>query len=80
MAICVMYFDIKTIKVESKFWKLLSVFEDSDAANVGATGETLFQLVVSELTDEEVPFDNVVGFASDGCNVMMGEHYSVSSR
>lgn len=74
------YFDNNIGNVESKFWKLLPVFENSEAANVGVSGEQLFQLLVNGLTNDAIPFENVVGFASDGCNVMMGAHDSVVSQ
>jgi len=35
---------------------------------------------MSTLSEYEVPMDNIIGFGSDGCNVMMGLHNSVASR
>lgn len=35
---------------------------------------------MSTLSEYEVPMDNIIGFGSDGCNVMMDLHNSVASR
>jgi len=35
---------------------------------------------MSTLSEYEVPMNNLIGFGSDGCNVMMGLHNSVASR
>ncbi|KAK3929597.1 SCAN domain-containing protein 3, partial [Frankliniella fusca] len=61
-------------------WDLVQVFSDDDAegAEVGATAERLFTLVME--TFKNVPTGNIVGFGSDGCSVMMGSHNSVASR
>lgn len=45
-----------------------------------ATGDHLFELIIKSFDDEEVPIENIIGFGSDGCNVMFGEHDSVASR
>lgn len=36
--------------------------------------------MMKSFTDANVPLENIVGFASDGCNTMMGKNNSVSSR
>lgn len=46
----------------------------------GATAEHLFNIVKASFEKHEVPFSNVVGFASDGCNTMMGCNNSVATR
>ncbi|KAK3931743.1 Zinc finger protein 862, partial [Frankliniella fusca] len=40
----------------------------------------LFGLLVQSFNEENVPMDNFVGFASDGCNTMFGTNNSVASR
>ncbi|KAE8743381.1 hypothetical protein FOCC_FOCC011034 [Frankliniella occidentalis] len=64
-------------KIISWFWDLVQVFSDN-GAEVGATAERLYRLVMD--TFVEVPKENIVGFGSDGCRVMMGEHNSMASR
>lgn len=45
-----------------------------------ATEEHLYNLFISSFRDRGIPDDNIIGFASDGCNVMMGARNSVVSR
>ncbi|XP_068204715.1 zinc finger BED domain-containing protein 5-like [Palaemon carinicauda] len=70
------------MKIISRFWELCQVFkpEDFDTANEGATGEKLFNSIISTFKTHNIPMKNVVGFGSEGCNVMMGCNNSVSSR
>lgn len=35
---------------------------------------------MNSLMSYDIPKSNIIGFGSDGCNVMMGENNSVSSR
>lgn len=43
-----------------------------------ADSQTLYNHVVDFFTNHEIPFkSNLIGFASDGANVMMGEHNSL---
>lgn len=63
----------------SKFWNLCQVFElNSDVES--ATAEHLFGLLTKCFEEYEIPFENIIGFASDGANTMMGSKNSVASR
>ena len=42
--------------------------------------ETLFQVFLNVLERDEIPSNNIIGFAADTTNVMFGEHNSVVSR
>ncbi|XP_025411758.1 uncharacterized protein LOC112684435 [Sipha flava] len=53
---------------------------DSKSANEGATAEKIFDELLKAFNESEIPLDNIIGFASDGCNSMMGAWNSVSSR
>lgn len=46
-----------------------------------ATGEKLYEHLVKLFNDNGIPYkNNMVGFAADGANAMMGPHNSVASR
>ena len=45
-----------------------------------ATGETLFNALVAVLETHNIPWKNVIGFASDSASVMVGKRNSVLSR
>ncbi|KAL4707813.1 hypothetical protein ACJJTC_001759 [Scirpophaga incertulas] len=45
-----------------------------------ATSEKLYEHVKNVFSDNNIPMDNMIGFASDGAYAMMGQHYSLSSR
>ncbi|CAH1736168.1 unnamed protein product [Aphis gossypii] len=80
LCICIRYFNTKQNKIESKFWDLIQLFKDGNSANEGATAIRIYDEVLNSLRKEGVPLENVTGFASDGCNTMMGQWNSVSSR
>lgn len=63
----------------SRFWDLCQVFEKSTDAEA-ATAEHLFNLVQTSFKKYDISFENIIGFASDGCNTMMGSSNSVASR
>lgn len=81
---CVMvrFYDEKALKITSKFWELCQVFRPQDfkTANEGATEEKLFNSIIQAFKAQNIPIKNIVGFGSDGCNVMMGCKNSVASR
>ena len=54
--------------------------DDAKTANEGAPGKNIFEGIMESFRKYSIPTDNIVGFASDGCNVMMGSKNSVSSR
>ncbi|XP_008189191.1 uncharacterized protein LOC103311373 [Acyrthosiphon pisum] len=61
-------------------FSLVEVFKNSESANEGATAQKLYTEVIKSFKDEKVCLKNVIGFASDGCNTMMGAWNSVASR
>ena len=77
--ILVRYYDDVEGRIVSKFWDLSQVFSN-DGSVKGASAEHLYQCLVKSFQEQSVPVENIIGFGSDGCNVMMGEHNSVSSR
>lgn len=77
--ILVRYFDGQQNKVISAFWDLRQVYAN-DGSVTSANAEHLYTGIITSLTEKSILLDNVIGFASDGCNVMMGEHNSVASR
>lgn len=57
--------------------------EINDAGPVilrGSTAEDLYRLLIKSFADFHIPDENIIGFASDGANVMLGHHNSVGSR
>lgn len=80
LCICVRYFNTLTNKIETKLWSLVELFRNSDDANKGATAIHIYTEVINSFTSENVPLNNIIGFASDGCNTMMGSWNSVSSN
>lgn len=82
MCIVVRVYDPETGKISSLLWELRPLFEkdDFDAANQGATGAAIYNSITKSFLDRNVPLNNIIGFASDGASVMMGQHNSVASR
>lgn len=82
MCIAVRLYDPETEKISSLLWELRPVFEkdDFDAANQGATGAAIYSAITKSFQDRNVPLSNIIGFASDGASVMMGQYNSVASR
>ena len=66
-------FDEEAGTVRSEFYKLAELGEKADA-------QTLFAAVESAFIEDGIPFDNLLGFASDGANAMLGRHNSVKTR
>ena len=66
-------FDEEAGAVRNEFYRLAELGEKADA-------QTLFAAVESAFTEDAVPFDNLLGFASDGANAMLGRHNSVKTR
>lgn len=77
--IVVRYCDEETGNIVSKFWELVQVYCDVENSQ-GANAEHLYLSIVNSFAEYGVPPENVVGFASDGTNVMMGKRNSVASR
>ena len=70
--ICVRYFDSDTGHVLSV---LLSLTECSEAS----TGENIFKLSEKELVGLDIPWENLISFATDNVSVMIGKHKGVAA-
>ena len=66
-------FDEEAGAVRSEFYRLAELGEKADA-------QTLFVAVESVFREDAIPFDNLLGFASDGANAMLGCHNSVKTK
>ncbi|CAG4962241.1 unnamed protein product [Parnassius apollo] len=83
MCVVVKYYDPNLGRIVSRFWDLIQIFDDKKAGTSGdysATAEKLFNSIIKSFRDKNIPLENTIGFGSDGCNMMMGCHNSVSSR
>lgn len=80
--VVVRYFDQEAEKICSAFWELYKVFKEGvDADDIPtANAKNLYRALIDSLTNHDVPLTNVIGFGSDGCNVMMGDNVSVKTR
>ena len=65
-------FDSSTECIASRFFRLYEVSK--------ADAETLFTTVKEDLEKIGIPLNNIIGYAADGANVMMGGHNSVRTR
>ena len=77
-------FEKKYFGIMVRFWdeqirKVATRFLDAPVCNI-ATGETLFNALASVLETRNIPWKNVIGFASDSASVMVGKRNSVLSR
>ncbi|KAE9522739.1 hypothetical protein AGLY_016848 [Aphis glycines] len=57
-----------------------SIIHGSMSAKEGATAEKLFNTLLNSFTENKISLDNIIGFASDCCNTMFGNHNSVSAK
>jgi hypothetical protein len=58
--------------IKDKFFDLIQLQD--------ATANSLYQIIVDKFVENRIPYkDNLIGFASDGANVMMEAHHSVMS-
>ena len=72
LAIVVRFYCDQEMRVKSRFFKLIEVTK-SDA-------ETLANGDFTQLEKNNIPCDNMIGFASDTTNVMFGTHHSGAKR
>lgn len=70
MCIVVRFFDGKNIA--SYFWELVAI--------ESSTAESIFDGIMKTFLNRNIPASNIIGFGSDGCNVMMGKNNSVATR
>lgn len=82
LCICVRFFHPKVGKIVTLFWNLIQLFSGDEPiqANIGATSERLFTAIQNKFSSKSIPFHNIIGFASDGCNTMFGKYNSVASK
>ena len=66
-------FDDEAGAVRSEFYNLIELGEKADA-------QTLFEAIESAFIQDGISFQNLLGFASDGANAMLGRHNSVKTR
>lgn len=78
MCILVRYYYEEAGQILSRFLDLVNIYHKGD--DRGATSENLFNLIMQTLEAYNIPKENIIGFASDGCNTMMGANNSVASR
>lgn len=68
-------------QVVSEFFEMKNIFGSDVPKNVeGSTAENLYATLMEVSDKSYILRENIIGFGSDGCNVMMGEHNSVVSR
>ncbi|CAI6351435.1 unnamed protein product [Macrosiphum euphorbiae] len=72
------FYDESSEMIASVFWQLHNVYDTDNPSS--ASAEHLYNDLISTLNEYEIPLTNIIGFGSDGCNVMMGQHNSVVSR
>ncbi|XP_025205739.1 uncharacterized protein LOC112602039 [Melanaphis sacchari] len=82
MCIIVRFHDAEEQRIVSKFWSLIQVYDKKniDKVNEGATANNLFSSCIQTFEEYKIPFTNIIGFGSDGCNSMFGVRNSVASR
>ncbi|XP_064111176.1 uncharacterized protein LOC135218659 [Macrobrachium nipponense] len=80
--VVVRFYDKDAGAVKCQFWELYDVYDAKNPENTkeGATGKNLFEGLMKTFNQYDIPAKNIIGFGSDGCNVMMGAHNSVASR
>ena len=77
-------YEKKYFGIMVRFWnerlaKVVTRFLDAPIVNI-ATGENLFNAMSKVLEMYDIPWRNVIGFASDSASVMVGRKNSVLSR
>lgn len=75
--IVVRYFDYSSNKIVSAFYDLVDLFKEGVE---NATAQVIYDAIINSFVSNGIPLDNIIGFGSDGCNTMMGNHNSVKSR
>ena len=71
LAVCTMHYDEDKNDVATSFFDIVNV-KKCDA-------ESLYDALKKSFIDKNIPLDNIIGYSSDTCNVMFGEHKSVTS-
>lgn len=71
-ALTVIYYDNEVDQVTTAFFDMYEL--------QSSTADELYTAMINNLKSKNIPLGNLVGFSSDTCNVMVGEHNSVFSR
>ncbi|KAJ8964955.1 hypothetical protein NQ314_004510 [Rhamnusium bicolor] len=78
--IVVSYFDEELGKITTSLWEYIPTFQERvDMENQG-TAEHFYQLLIDTFLRNKISLSNIIRFASDGCNMMMGQHNSIASN
>lgn len=77
--LCVCARVYKDNKVQAVFLMLIDLYNNQDYDSV-ITAEKVFGLLLENIFLKGVPEKNLVGFGSDGCNMMMGKYNSMKTR
>lgn len=82
MCIIVRFFSSQHQRIISKFWDLIQIYGDKNCEDInsGGTAANLFNICIESFQKHNIPLKNTIGFGSDGCNGMMVQFNSVSSR
>lgn len=80
--IVVRYYNEELGRITSKFWDLTSVFseDNAEAAEEGASGRRLYDLLIKAFTKKGVPLEYILGFGCDSASVNVGVRNSIASR
>nr|XP_023029624.1 uncharacterized protein LOC111517647 [Leptinotarsa decemlineata] len=70
-AYSVIYFDEEKYRIVNRFFDITEM--------EGSTADDIFTSLILTLQSKNIPFSNLVGFASDTPNVMVGQYHSVFS-
>lgn len=73
------YFSIMVRLWDQKLGKVITCFLDAPVCNI-ATGETLYKALEAMLEARGIPWNNVIGFASDSASIMVGKRNRVLRR
>jgi hypothetical protein len=74
---CILVFLVKVFdepagKITNKFRELVQIFTFSSSSPQEAVAEHLFSKMTESSIKRNMPTENIIGFASDECNTMMG--------
>ena len=72
VALVTRQYDSQSMTVKCSLYELIEV--------TGSSAEELFQAISHAIERDNIPFCNIIGFASDTTNVMFGQNNSVVSR
>ena len=73
------YFGLMVKYWDSNLDKVVTRFLDAPVCNI-ATGESLFNALAGALEMRQIPWEKLIGYASDSASVMVGKRNSVLSR